>query len=301
MPTVEWCSICCRKWTRSIASWATTSIGSTSSCPVWRRCSWGRVGRGIPRRYCCRSLAGGTRRSRGTPEELAAFSAEWDQPEPMKRGNGEIGWHYAESKRARNQTRRRKLTFHLTGLRPGKLRIFPASIGRQADQSRLQPAGAERRRRVVRGRADRIARRPCDHEPRQPAQGLLGACFAERDFARHCAGTGQGGLSDRRCRPREVVSPKIRGAEQSFAVPRRASLRNSGWTSTWAISRASDCGGTGVELFGGSEGTCERGIRRTHRAGRVVGTYDPALSWAVAGQPSMSSPSSTSNRGRPAA
>ena len=60
---------------------------------------------------------------RGTPEELAAFSAEWDQPEPMKRGNGEIGWYYAESKPLETKRDGDKLTFHLTGLRPGKLRV----------------------------------------------------------------------------------------------------------------------------------------------------------------------------------
>jgi len=60
---------------------------------------------------------------RGTPEELAVFSAEWDQPEPMKRGNGEIGWYYAESKRLETKRDGDKLTFHLRDLRPGKLRI----------------------------------------------------------------------------------------------------------------------------------------------------------------------------------
>jgi beta-lactamase regulating signal transducer with metallopeptidase domain len=60
---------------------------------------------------------------RGTPEELAAFSAEWDQPEPMKRGNGEIGWYYAESKRLETRRDGDKLTFRLRDLRPGKLRI----------------------------------------------------------------------------------------------------------------------------------------------------------------------------------
>jgi hypothetical protein len=60
---------------------------------------------------------------RGTPAELAAFSAEWDQPEPMKRGNREIGWHYAESAKLETQVDGDKLTFHLSSLRPGKLRI----------------------------------------------------------------------------------------------------------------------------------------------------------------------------------
>lgn len=60
---------------------------------------------------------------RGTPAELAAFAAEWDQPAPMKRGNGEIGWHYAESKRLETEKNGDVLTFRLTGLGAGKLRI----------------------------------------------------------------------------------------------------------------------------------------------------------------------------------
>ena len=51
------------------------------------------------------------------------LAAEWDQPEPMKRGNGEVGWHYAESAKLETQVEGDKLTFHLSGLRPGKLRI----------------------------------------------------------------------------------------------------------------------------------------------------------------------------------
>jgi hypothetical protein len=60
---------------------------------------------------------------RGTPEELAALAAEWDQPQPMKRGNGEVSWDYAESATLETQRDGDKLTFRLTGLRPGKLRI----------------------------------------------------------------------------------------------------------------------------------------------------------------------------------
>jgi hypothetical protein len=60
---------------------------------------------------------------RGTAEELAAFAAEWDQPEPMKRGNGEAAWYYAESKQLETLSKGDKLTFHLTGLRPGTLRV----------------------------------------------------------------------------------------------------------------------------------------------------------------------------------
>ena len=59
----------------------------------------------------------------GTPKELGAFSAEWDQPEPMQRGSGEVGWHYAESKPLEVRREEGKVTFHLKQLRPGKLRI----------------------------------------------------------------------------------------------------------------------------------------------------------------------------------
>lgn len=60
---------------------------------------------------------------RGTAQELAAFSAEWDQPEPMLRGNGEVGWQYAESKPLEVRREGDKLVFNLSQLRPGKLRI----------------------------------------------------------------------------------------------------------------------------------------------------------------------------------
>ena len=60
---------------------------------------------------------------RGTPQELAAFSAEWDQPEPMLRGDGKAGWHYAESKPLEVRREGGKLVFHLSHLRPGNLRI----------------------------------------------------------------------------------------------------------------------------------------------------------------------------------
>jgi hypothetical protein len=60
---------------------------------------------------------------RGTPAELAAFTAEWDQPEPVRRGNGGKGWDYAESQRLETKWEGDHLTSHLTNLRPGKLRI----------------------------------------------------------------------------------------------------------------------------------------------------------------------------------
>jgi len=60
---------------------------------------------------------------RGTREELAAFAAEWEQPQPMKRGNGETEWEFAQSAKLETQRDGDKLTFHLSDLRPGKLRI----------------------------------------------------------------------------------------------------------------------------------------------------------------------------------
>jgi RNA polymerase sigma factor (sigma-70 family) len=61
---------------------------------------------------------------RGTPAELAAFAAEWDQPVPMKRGNGQAGWEYAQSTPLATNRAAGKLTFKLTGLSPGKFRII---------------------------------------------------------------------------------------------------------------------------------------------------------------------------------
>ncbi len=60
---------------------------------------------------------------RGTEEELKNFAAEWDQSEPMVRGDGTVGWYYAQSKRLETTRVGDKLTFHLKNLRPGRLRI----------------------------------------------------------------------------------------------------------------------------------------------------------------------------------
>jgi hypothetical protein len=60
---------------------------------------------------------------RGTPAELGEFTAEWDQPEEIRRGDGKDGWQYAESKNLQTERHGDRLTFHLSGLRPGKLRI----------------------------------------------------------------------------------------------------------------------------------------------------------------------------------
>lgn len=67
---------------------------------------------------------------RGTPEELKRFAAEWDQPFAMKTDNPEATWDYAVSKRLDTKREGDKLTFHLTGLTPGRLRIV-ANFGPQ--------------------------------------------------------------------------------------------------------------------------------------------------------------------------
>jgi hypothetical protein len=60
----------------------------------------------------------------GTPEELKNFAAEWDQPFTLKTANPTAAWDYAISQRLETKREGDKLTFHLTGLRPGKLRII---------------------------------------------------------------------------------------------------------------------------------------------------------------------------------
>ena len=68
---------------------------------------------------------------RGTPAQLEAFAAEWDQPVPMKRGNGEASWVYAQSKRLETTHEGDKLTFHVTGLEPRSLpHRLPLPAGR---------------------------------------------------------------------------------------------------------------------------------------------------------------------------
>jgi hypothetical protein len=61
---------------------------------------------------------------RGTPEELKRFAAEWDQPFEMTTDNPDAAWLYAVSKGLETKAEGGKLTFRLTGLRPGKLRII---------------------------------------------------------------------------------------------------------------------------------------------------------------------------------
>ncbi len=60
----------------------------------------------------------------GTPQDLDRFAAEWDQPFVQKTENPDGTWLYANSQRLKTQRDGAKLTFQLTGLRPGKLRII---------------------------------------------------------------------------------------------------------------------------------------------------------------------------------
>ncbi len=83
----------------------------------------------------------------GTKEELDNFAAEWDQPESMLRGDGTVGWRYAESKRLKTARDGDKLTFHLTGLRPGRLRIvsnfIPGKKSTQHVYTRREPSDGD--------------------------------------------------------------------------------------------------------------------------------------------------------------
>lgn len=60
----------------------------------------------------------------GTPQQLKQFAAEWDQPFEQKTDNPQAKFLYAVSKRLKTKREGDKLTFHLMGLRPGKLRII---------------------------------------------------------------------------------------------------------------------------------------------------------------------------------
>lgn len=84
---------------------------------------------------------------RGTPEELDRFAAEWDQPFELTSDNPDAAWLYAVSKPLETTREGDKLTFHLTGLRPGKLRIV-ANFGPQPRQvshtyTRRDPQGSD--------------------------------------------------------------------------------------------------------------------------------------------------------------
>jgi beta-lactamase regulating signal transducer with metallopeptidase domain len=60
----------------------------------------------------------------GTPEELKNFAAEWDQPFELTTANPMAAWSYAVSQPLETKWDADKLTFHLTGLRPGNLRVI---------------------------------------------------------------------------------------------------------------------------------------------------------------------------------
>jgi hypothetical protein len=60
---------------------------------------------------------------RGSAAELERFAAEWDQPFELKTANPTARFAYAVSEKLTTKKDGDKLTFHLTGLRPGKLRF----------------------------------------------------------------------------------------------------------------------------------------------------------------------------------
>jgi hypothetical protein len=83
----------------------------------------------------------------GTPEELERFAAEWDQPFELTTDNPDAAWIYARSQRLETQREGDKLTFHLAGLSPGKLRII-ANFGPRPHQvshtyTRRDPQGSD--------------------------------------------------------------------------------------------------------------------------------------------------------------
>jgi hypothetical protein len=60
----------------------------------------------------------------GTPEELERFAAEWDQPFDIRASSGAEPSLFAVSRPLYTKRDGNKLTFHLTGLRQGKLRVI---------------------------------------------------------------------------------------------------------------------------------------------------------------------------------
>jgi hypothetical protein len=83
----------------------------------------------------------------GTPEELARFDADWDQPFDMKTANPDAAFSYAVSERLKTTLDGNKLTFRLQGLRSGKLRIVGNSSPKPHSVShtygRREPTGAD--------------------------------------------------------------------------------------------------------------------------------------------------------------
>lgn len=82
----------------------------------------------------------------GTAEELERFDAEWDQPYEVTAGFNPA-FAYAESQRLETKRDGDKLTFQLTGLRPGKLRFIsnfgPRPHSVQHTYSRREPQGSD--------------------------------------------------------------------------------------------------------------------------------------------------------------
>jgi hypothetical protein len=82
---------------------------------------------------------------RGTAEELDRFDAEWDQPFDQKTDKSDF--QYAVSQRLETTREGDKLTFKLTGLRPGKLRFIMSFAKRPHQVShsyeRRDPKGSD--------------------------------------------------------------------------------------------------------------------------------------------------------------
>jgi hypothetical protein len=84
---------------------------------------------------------------RGTAEELDRFAAEWDQPYEVMSAGRANPFVYAVSQRLETKRDGDKLTFHLTGLRPGTLRFVcnfgphPHSV--RHTYSRRDPQGSD--------------------------------------------------------------------------------------------------------------------------------------------------------------
>ena len=83
----------------------------------------------------------------GTAEELKNFAAEWDQPFELKTANAVATWSYAVSQRLETKREGDKLTFQLTGLRPGKLRFIsnfsPGTHHVRHTYTRRDPQGSD--------------------------------------------------------------------------------------------------------------------------------------------------------------
>ena len=72
----------------------------------------------------------------GTEEQLNRFAAEWDQPFLHTNDNPKYQYLWADSKRLKTKREGNKLTFQLTGLRSGTLRIISNFTKRSHKTSR---------------------------------------------------------------------------------------------------------------------------------------------------------------------